>query len=206
MQPLECQNRVDDLGRPAGGFVEGVGLSIQWQDGPLMVDGSRRPPNGAFVETVLQAARQRLEHYQGCPFACAENAEALEHVDAALRALQRRTARREAKGVEGTHVTDPAAERGAGAVPAADGAWPCEAPPAALPATHRCKVCGALWRLNPALAPEATGMPATYPLHFETWSLVSASCGKCCDNVAMGEQIEALGGPDEVPARPEDRT
>ena len=35
-------------------------------------------------------------------------------------------------------------------------------------------------------------MPLTYPLHKETWSLVSPKCGKCCDNVAMGDQIEKL--------------
>ena len=109
-QPIGCQNDVDSLGRPAGGFVDGLGLHIRWQNGPLRTSDSVRSPNGAFVETVLQAARQRLEHYQGSPFACAENAEALEHVDAALRALQRRTARREAKGVEGTYGIDKLAE------------------------------------------------------------------------------------------------
>lgn len=67
--------------------------------------------------------------------------------------------------------------------------------PAPLPGkvpTHRCKVCGALWRLNPALDPKQTGMPTDYPLHSETWSLVSPACGKCCDNAPMGDQIEPL--------------
>lgn len=41
--------------------------------------------------------------------------------------------------------------------------------------THRCKDCGALW------------------IDWgDSWSLFSLHCGKCCDNVAMGDQIEAL--------------
>lgn len=41
--------------------------------------------------------------------------------------------------------------------------------------THRCKVCGALW------------------IDWgDSWSLFSRHCGQCCDNVAMGDQIEAL--------------
>lgn len=41
--------------------------------------------------------------------------------------------------------------------------------------THRCKTCGAFW------------------VEFmDSWSLFSGSCGWCCDNVAMGDQIEKL--------------
>jgi hypothetical protein len=47
------------------------------------------------------------------------------------------------------------------------------------PPTHRCKVCGALWFRWPA----------------GTWSLRSPTCGPCCDNAQMGEQIEALPAP-----------
>ena len=50
-------------------------------------------------------------------------------------------------------------------------------------ATHRCKVCKALWI---HYAPGEVTPTAS-------WSLASATCGKCCDNVAMGEQIEAIG-------------
>ena len=49
--------------------------------------------------------------------------------------------------------------------------------------THRCKVCGALWILYP------TGDRYTPD---GSWSLCSRECGPCCDNVAMGDQIEAL--------------
>lgn len=41
--------------------------------------------------------------------------------------------------------------------------------------THRCKLCGALW------------------IDWgDSWSLFSLYCGPCCDNAAMGDQIEAL--------------
>jgi hypothetical protein len=41
--------------------------------------------------------------------------------------------------------------------------------------THRCKVCGAMW------------------IDWgDSWSLFGRRCGQCCDNVAMGDQIEAL--------------
>ena len=44
-----------------------------------------------------------------------------------------------------------------------------------LSPTHRCKICGAYW-IEWA----------------DSWSLVSRECRKCCDNVAMGDQIEPL--------------
>lgn len=102
-QRFEAKNILDDEGRPAGGFVHGVGLTIDWQNGPLGRDGDRLAPNGAFVETVLRAALQRIEHYQTLQFACDENAQAIHHLVEALTALESRTARRERAGVEGTH-------------------------------------------------------------------------------------------------------
>lgn len=102
-QVIVCRNEVDELGRPAGGSVEGVGLSIAWQSGPLAVDGVRREPDGTFVETVLRAALQRLEHYNEGQFRCRENSLAITHVEEALHWLNARTARRVSAGVEGTH-------------------------------------------------------------------------------------------------------
>lgn len=50
-------------------------------------------------------------------------------------------------------------------------------------ATHRCKVCGGLWVENQPTQEQPQG----------SWSHVSGTpLGKCCDNVAMGEQIESL--------------
>ncbi len=51
--------------------------------------------------------------------------------------------------------------------------------------THRCNVCGAYWR--------------KWDIGGQTsWNLNSRGCGECCDNVAMGDQIEALASPAKV--------
>lgn len=105
-QPIEAKNFVDDNGNPDGGYVTGVGLIIDWQQGPLGRGADRIEPNGAFVETVLEAAKQRLEFYQvasDARFACSENAEAINYITQALTELNRRTQEREARDVEGTH-------------------------------------------------------------------------------------------------------
>ena len=102
-QILETENRIDDSGNPAGGNVTGTGISINWQDGPLGRGNARAKPNGAFVEGVIEAARQRIAHYQDGRFACRENALALTKLEEALHWLNHRTANREERGVEGTH-------------------------------------------------------------------------------------------------------
>lgn len=102
-------NNVDDAGMPAGGSVGGVGLQILWQNGPLGRDGDRVAPNGAFVETVISAARKRIEWYQevcGGRFRCDENARAIIFLEDALEALNSRTQRRERAGTEGTHAAE----------------------------------------------------------------------------------------------------
>jgi|ERR1035437_945717 hypothetical protein len=93
----------DEEGRPAGGTTTGTGIGIQWQDGPLAVDGERKEPTGAFVEGVIQAAIGRLEYYNSGQFRCRENSLAITHLEEALHWCQHRTAAREARGVEGTH-------------------------------------------------------------------------------------------------------
>ena len=102
-QNFEAVNNLDSQGKPAGGHVSGVGLSIQWQNGPLGRGKDRLEPNGAFVETVIAAALQRIEHYQDTEFRCRENALAITKLEEALHWLQSRTQRREVAGVEGTH-------------------------------------------------------------------------------------------------------
>lgn len=53
-----------------------------------------------------------------------------------------------------------------------------------LAATHRCRVCGALW------------------IYFsDSWSLASQKCGECCDNQPMDAQIEAIGVYGEMERR-----
>lgn len=93
----------DDDGNPAGGATTGVGIDIQWQNGPLVVTaGHRAEPNGAFVEDIIEAAIGRIEYYQGSKFHTLHNAVALGHLRAALEALQERTRERTDRGVEGT--------------------------------------------------------------------------------------------------------
>lgn len=99
------QHKVDDNGNPAGGDTHGVGFDIEWQNGPLAVDGVRKEPNGAFVEDVILAVIGRIEFYQKSKFHGIHNAVALGNLYAALEVLQERTRDREQRGVEGTHAT-----------------------------------------------------------------------------------------------------
>lgn len=96
-------NSVDADGKPAGGHVLATGLEIVWQNGPLGRGLGREEPNGAFVETVIAAALQRIEFYQSGEFKCRENALAITKLEEALHWLNHRTQAREARGVEGTH-------------------------------------------------------------------------------------------------------
>lgn len=93
----------DESGVPTGGLTTGVGLNIQWQNGPLGRGEERIGANGAQVEDVLQAAIGRLQHFQSSKFGCRENAVALTHLETALLWLQKRSADREERGVEGTY-------------------------------------------------------------------------------------------------------
>lgn len=100
------ENHVDGEGMPSGGKVRGIGMDIDWQKGPLVIDGKRRVQNGAFVEDVLKAVIQRVKHYQVVAegkFACRENALAITHMEEALHWMQHRQAEREGRGVAGTH-------------------------------------------------------------------------------------------------------
>ena len=95
--------RVDEHGRPAGGEAHATGIDIVWQDGPLGTGDDRQEPNGAFVETVIAIAVERLEFYNEGQFRCRENSLAITHLQEALHWLNHRTARRTVAGVEGTH-------------------------------------------------------------------------------------------------------
>jgi len=102
-QGTVIDNRSDVNGNPTGGTVSGVGINIQWQDGPLGRGTERKPPNGAFVEDVVEACAERIRFYQASKFSCRENAIALTHLETALLWLNKRTQDREARDVEGTH-------------------------------------------------------------------------------------------------------
>lgn len=106
IKDCQIENRVDENENPTGGLVRGTGLKIEWQDGPLGRGEDRQEPNGAFVETVISAAKQRLEFYQEAnnrKFACRENALAITKLEEALHWLEHRTKDREARQVEGEH-------------------------------------------------------------------------------------------------------
>lgn len=105
---LVVKDYLDSTGAPDGGEYESLGLNIRWQRGPLKPPGETEmmPPNGAFVETVIEAASRRLQFYQNTRFNCAENEDAIEHLEAALSVLRERIARREAAGKLGTHKPD----------------------------------------------------------------------------------------------------
>lgn len=103
---FHAKNVTDANGNPAGGVVVGTGFTISWQDGPLGRGADRKQPNGAFVEDVIAAVMQRIEHYQMAQngkFACLENERAITHLTNALEELDCRTKAREARNVEGTH-------------------------------------------------------------------------------------------------------
>lgn len=108
LAPYKAGNYNDPDGNPHGGFASGVGIDIKWQEGPLGRGADRIEPNGAFVETVIAIAKQRIEYYQGTKdkpskFACRENAMAITKLDEALMWLNKRTLDRENREVEGTH-------------------------------------------------------------------------------------------------------
>jgi len=98
-------NDLDSDGKPMGGEVQARGLTIHWQNGPLGRIGTdeRIKPNGAFIETVIEAARQRIQWYNDNGFGCRENSLAITKLEEALHWLDARTKRRVREGVEGTH-------------------------------------------------------------------------------------------------------
>lgn len=100
---MKSEHWNDPSGNPAGGFTDGTGFAISWQNGPLGSGADRREPNGAFVEDVIKACIDRLDWYQSGKFNCWHNEAALVSLRDALKALDERTKDRVARGVEGTH-------------------------------------------------------------------------------------------------------
>jgi hypothetical protein len=76
---------------------------IRFQNGPIKEHGV----NGITQEALLAIVLDRLRCFQAGPYACTENGEAALFVQAALETLQKRTAARLARGVEGTSAPTP---------------------------------------------------------------------------------------------------
>jgi hypothetical protein len=73
---------------------------INFQNGPIAEAGV----NGLTHEALLAILIDRMEGFQGGPYASPDNQEALDAMRTAQTALQRRTKARMARGVEGTHT------------------------------------------------------------------------------------------------------
>ncbi len=73
-------------------------VTILFQNGPIPEVGT----NGVTQEALIAIVIDRLRSFQAGPYACTENAIALEHFEIGLDALKLRTAKRVARGVEGT--------------------------------------------------------------------------------------------------------
>ncbi len=100
----------DGDGNPTGGSTVMLGsdgievIEITWQDGIVGEDGQ----NGAFIEDVLEAARQRLLFFNDHPrFRCRENSLAITKIEEALHWLDWRTRQRLRYGVENTYGSHP---------------------------------------------------------------------------------------------------
>lgn len=76
-----------------------MSVEINFQNGPIKEAGV----NGISNEALLAVVIDRMQGFQSGDFACSENEEALQYCRKALEALQRRTLKRVARGVEGTN-------------------------------------------------------------------------------------------------------
>lgn len=73
---------------------------INYQNGPIAVEGI----NGVTHEALLMTVIDRLRAFQEGPYRCRENALALTHFEEGLMWLNKRTADRVNRQVEGTHA------------------------------------------------------------------------------------------------------
>jgi hypothetical protein len=88
---------IEDARMPNDPVVLG---SVLFQNGPIQEHGV----NGVQNEDLLAIVIHRLQCFQGGKFACRENAIALTKCQEALMWLEKRTADRVSRGVEGKNV------------------------------------------------------------------------------------------------------
>ena len=111
---VRSQFITDDDGNPTGGVttmqppgakVEQSAITIRWQDGIVDPDVGQ---NGAFIEDVLEAARQRLRFFNSMDQTrCRENSLAITKIEEALQWLDWRTRQRIIHDVENTYERHP---------------------------------------------------------------------------------------------------
>ena len=87
-------------GVPCDAVEDGVFVRVKFQKGPVTEVGGW---NGCQNEDLLRIVEDRLIGFQSGDYPCEENAEALGNVRSALAALEKRTANRKARNVEGTN-------------------------------------------------------------------------------------------------------
>ena|SRR3989304_4198822 len=103
-QDIEIQNFTNEVdGNPTGGYVSGIGLRIDWQNGPIGRGEDKQQPNGAFLQDVIEACITRLRYFQESKFKCRQNALAITKLEEALMWLQNRIEDRESREVQGTY-------------------------------------------------------------------------------------------------------
>lgn len=81
------------------GASNAVFVNIKFQNGPIKENGV----NGCHNEDLIAVVIDRLQGFQKGDFACRENAIAITKLEEALMWLNKRTADRVRRGVEGTH-------------------------------------------------------------------------------------------------------
>lgn len=98
--PTTAGNAFADYAIEARDQSLGVLESIHFQHDTI----PRVGPVGTTNECLLAIVIDRLRCFQSSPFACDDNKDALMLCMRALEVLEERTAKRKARGVEGTHT------------------------------------------------------------------------------------------------------
>jgi hypothetical protein len=93
-----CHNYAISWAGPVAGGPDDF-LAIHFQEGAIKENGV----NGITQEALLAIVIDRLRSFQAGPYPSEENDSALALCEAALECLKKRTLRRIARGVEGTH-------------------------------------------------------------------------------------------------------
>ena len=102
---VRYRNSIDAEGRPTGGYANGLGMGIRWQNGPLAENRrGKKIANGAILEDVIEVCIRRLQFFQDeTEFYCDENDAAIASLIDANCYLRKRRENRRERGVEGKY-------------------------------------------------------------------------------------------------------